>query len=454
MKRGNLRGARLAEALPLLLVLLLAIGVVVVTFVIVSRTDALLTSIDVQAERMRSLADTVESAVARQSVVVETGLALTDPVRRAEYERARAVEDSSLAHLERAVGGAGPTAMSALSEVRLLLGRWHRNQDELLSGAIDLGTYRERLVAQSERFEDVVGILDQVKAEATALGAQRRGEIGRQQRFGAFLTAFLAIAAVLASAFALRFRGGIRESRYELMVRAREAEAAVRTRDEVLAIVSHDLRNGLNAISGSVELAQGDFLPPEKRDHQLELAKRAVKGMNRLISDLLDVARLEEGKLSVEPRPEPVQELFAHLDATHRFDADRRGIDLRLRGPEEPVTVLADVGRVAQVLSNLVGNALKFTPEGGRVTVTAERRADRVRFTVADTGPGIPGEHLPHIFDRFYKADAARTTSVPDTGSGLGLSIVRAIVERHDGTVSAANAPEGGAMFEIVLPKA
>jgi signal transduction histidine kinase len=427
---------------------LLAVGVVAVTFVIEARTDRLLRSITVQAESIRTLADTVESAVARQSVVLQGNL--SDPKQRAEYDAARSVEDTALAHLEGAVGAAGPAAMSALSQVRLVLRSWHRNQDELLAGTIDLATFDERLAAQSQRFQDVVGILDDVKSEAARLGAQRRLEIDRLQRFGAYLTTFLALAAVIAAGIAYRFRGGILESRYELMVRAREAEAAVRSRDEVLAIVSHDLRNGLNAISGSVELAADEeLLPPDKRMQQLDIAKRSAHGMHRLIADLLDASRMDEGKLSVEPKPEPVQELLTQAEAGHRLDSERRGIDLRVVGPSEPVCVQADGERVAQVLGNLVGNALKFTPEGGAVTVTAVREGGRVRFTVADTGPGIPPEHMPHIFDRFYQVRATGRA-----GAGLGLAIARGLVEAHGSELEVRSRPGEGTTFSFVLPVA
>jgi signal transduction histidine kinase len=443
------RGARFLDTLPLILVLALAAGVVAVTLVIVQRTEGLLQSISVQAETIRALADTVETAVARQSAAIQNHLLSPDPGHRAEYEAARAAEDSALVHLEQSVGPAGAAAMSALSNVRLVLRSWHRAQDELFAGTIDAPAYLSRLAAQGGRFQDVVGILGEVKAQATALGAERRAEIGRLQRLGAFLTTFLAVAAVIASAFAYRYRGGIRESSYELMARAREAEAAVRTRDDVLAIVSHDLRNALNAMSGAVQLAQEEDLPPELRAQQLQLAARSARGMNRLIADLLDVARMEEGKLSVEPRSESVQELLAQAEAGHLYDSERRGVTLSVQPPERPVLVRADGGRIAQVLGNLVGNALKFTPEGGLVTVeaTLTDAGDRVQFTVSDTGPGIPDEHLPHIFDRFYQVRATGRA-----GAGLGLAIARGLVEAHGSTLEVTSRPGEGTSFSFHLP--
>jgi signal transduction histidine kinase len=116
--------------------------------------------------------------------------------------------------------------------------------------------------------------------------------------------------------------------------------------------------------------------------------------------------------------------------------------------------VRGDVQRLEQALQNLASNAIRHTPDGGRVELRAQDQGERVRITVRDSGPGIPPEHVPHVFDRFYKADASRTAADAASGSGLGLSIVRAIVERHGGSVTAANAADGGALFEIVLPRA
>ncbi len=120
--------------------------------------------------------------------------------------------------------------------------------------------------------------------------------------------------------------------------------------------------------------------------------------------------------------------------------------------PPETLTVTGDAQRLEQALQNLGANAIGHTPNGSRLTLEAERRSDDVRIVVRDSGPGIPPEHLPHIFERFYKADASRTAGSSLAGSGLGLSIVQAIINRHHGSVTASNAPGGGAQFEIILP--
>jgi two-component system, OmpR family, sensor histidine kinase BaeS len=131
----------------------------------------------------------------------------------------------------------------------------------------------------------------------------------------------------------------------------------------------------------------------------------------------------------------------------HERESQARHITFTRTIDPDAETVVGDVDRLEQALQNLAANALRHTPDGGEVSLSAARAADRVRITVRDTGPGIPDEHLPLIFDRFYKADAARRAS---GGSGLGLSIVKTIVEGHGGTIAARN--DGGAVFEIALP--
>ena len=171
-----------------------------------------------------------------------------------------------------------------------------------------------------------------------------------------------------------------------------------------------------------------------------------------MIGDLLDLARLEGGGGSLTFEEVPVKELFSRIADRHGpAIRDRRiTIDVSVTPPD--LTILGDGQRLEQALQNLAANALRHTPEGGRLSLAAEDGPDGTRITVRDSGPGIPPEHLPHIFERFYKADAARSATRM-SGSGLGLSIVQAIVERHGGTVAAANAPGGGAVFEIRIPR-
>jgi two-component system sensor histidine kinase BaeS len=140
--------------------------------------------------------------------------------------------------------------------------------------------------------------------------------------------------------------------------------------------------------------------------------------------------------------------LFQRVIDRHGPTIQNRRVTMNVSVVPETLQVRGDAHRLEQALQNIAANAIRHTPGGGRVELAGERRGDRIRLAIRDTGPGIPEEHLAHVFDRFYKADPSRSHA----GSGLGLSIVRAIVQRHGGAVSAQNAPDGGALFEIWLP--
>jgi signal transduction histidine kinase len=152
--------------------------------------------------------------------------------------------------------------------------------------------------------------------------------------------------------------------------------------------------------------------------------------------------------------PVAVADLFRRISDRHEPSLRDRNVSLRTDIAQDTPPIRGDAGRLEQALQNLAANAIRHTPEGGSVTLAAAPADDGVRITVRDTGPGIPPEHLPRVFDRFYKVDAARAGTAVPSGSGLGLSIVRAIIERHGGTVAAENGIDGGALFELHLPAA
>jgi len=226
---------------------------------------------------------------------------------------------------------------------------------------------------------------------------------------------------------------------------------AVRVRNDVLSIVAHDLRGSLNLIGASAELARD--LPPEraKLGERMDLIIDTVGRMNRLIQDLLEVSKIEAGKLALDRRPTDVALLLE--EAAHLLEpaAQEAGIDLRFEETETSVAVDVDQDRIIQVLANLIGNALKFTPGGGRVRVRAAEDSDPrwVRFSVIDTGKGIPKEAMDHLFDRFWQADAAH-----QAGTGLGLVIVKGIVEQHGGSITVESEPGTGSTFHFTVPTA
>ncbi len=229
-----------------------------------------------------------------------------------------------------------------------------------------------------------------------------------------------------------------------------QAQAATRERDEMLAVVAHDLRNPLSTVSLGAELLL-DTTPDDgtrtfERRH-LATVKRSAERMNRLIQDLLDVTRVAGGKLVMAPQEESLTQLFAEAAAMLRPLADTRGIELRTRGTEQLPRLSVDGARIIQVISNLVGNALKFTPEGGTVTLGVDWEPGELHVSVADTGAGISPEQLPHVFGRFWQANDADRR-----GLGLGLTIARGIVEAHGGRIWVESEPGVGSIFHFTLP--
>jgi len=238
----------------------------------------------------------------------------------------------------------------------------------------------------------------------------------------------------------------------ELEARLSELHRADRVRRQLLADVSHELMTPLTAIRGYLEtLAMTGVVRDEAtRDRYVRVVTEETLRLEAIVGDLLDLARLEGGGVALEAADVPVSWLFDRVAERHGVVTGQRGITMTTTIAPGADQVRGDGRRLEQALQNLVANAVRHTPDGGRVTVTASRADGGVRLRVEDSGPGIPPEHLPLVFDRFYKIDQARASG--SAGSGLGLSIVKAIVERHGGTVAASAVPTGGARFDVVLP--
>ena len=242
----------------------------------------------------------------------------------------------------------------------------------------------------------------------------------------------------------------------DLDSRAAALTESDRARRQLLADVSHELMTPLSAIRGYVETLGMPDLPidPPTRSRYLGIVEEETHKLEAIIGDLLDLARLEGGGDTLRREPVAVADLFTRVSDRHLPAMRDRHVVLEATIAPDTPFISGDAARLEQAMQNLAANAIRHTPAGGRVVLHASPAAGSVRIVVRDTGPGIPPEHLPRIFDRFYKVDASRAGTDVPSGSGLGLSIVRAIVERHGGTVTASNAPEGGAAFELLLPAA
>ena len=235
----------------------------------------------------------------------------------------------------------------------------------------------------------------------------------------------------------------------ELTSRARALEASDAARRQLLADVSHELMTPLTAMRGYIEtLGMSELqLDSPTRERYMRIITEETHRLERIIGDLLDLARLEGGGTSFRRERVDVNAIFTRVAARHERELRERGVHLVNHVERGAEYVIGDSDRLEQALQNLAANALRHTPAGGEIHLSSSIGPDGSVLTVRDTGPGIPEEHLPLIFDRFYKVDAARKAA---GGSGLGLSIVKAIVERHGGRIAARN--DNGALFEIVLP--
>jgi PAS domain S-box-containing protein len=230
-----------------------------------------------------------------------------------------------------------------------------------------------------------------------------------------------------------------------------DAEAANRAKDEFLATVSHELRTPLNAISGWVQILKGGKLEGDAATRALEAIERGAQAQEKLVNDILDAARIITGKLSLEIRPVDFASVIEAALHTVAPAADAKSIKVESIIDTHAGPVSADPNRLQQVVWNLLFNAIKFTPRYGRVTVSLQRADSEVELTISDTGQGITAEFLPHVFDRFRQADSSSSRS--HGGLGLGLAIVRQVVEMHGGTVKAhSEGPGLGSTFTVSLP--
>lgn len=223
-----------------------------------------------------------------------------------------------------------------------------------------------------------------------------------------------------------------------------EAKAAVAARDEMIRVVSHDLRNRLQSIATAAALLQRGG-PPERRDRTLETISLATTQMKRLLQDLLDMSQMEAGQFFVAVERVDSAALIREAHTLFVSVAEEKKIRLEWRA-SPAVPIRADYDRIVQVLANLISNALKFVPAGGTVTLGAERYGERVRFFVSDTGIGLSAEDQARVFDRFWRGDRRK-----DRGAGLGLALAKGIIEAHGGEIGVESVLGRGSTFYFIL---
>jgi len=230
---------------------------------------------------------------------------------------------------------------------------------------------------------------------------------------------------------------------------AEKLEQVEAMRRQLIGNVSHELRTPLTAIKGSMEGLMDGVLPATPETYQ-QIYQEADR-LAHLVDDLQELSRVEAGAYPLDLRPVAVQMLVQTTLKRFAVQAQAKRIELRSNLPTDLPPVLADQDRITQVMTNLVGNALQYTPEGGYVTILSTRHGDEINISVTDTGIGIPAEHIPHLFTRFYRVDKSRSRQAGG-GSGIGLTIARHLVEAHGGRIWADSDGEGeGSTFTFTL---
>jgi len=232
---------------------------------------------------------------------------------------------------------------------------------------------------------------------------------------------------------------------------ARRAEDANRIKDEFLAMLSHELRTPLNAVLGYTRMLRMRELDEHRQARAIDVIERNAQILSQLVSDVLDISRIVTGKMQLTVVPCDISRLVCAAIDIVKTSADAKGVAIHTDLQEPRPLLKCDADRMQQVLWNLVTNAVKFTPAGGRIDISVATRGASVEITVRDTGVGIREEALPFVFERFWQGE----TSGQHPGLGLGLALARHIVELHGGTITAASEGEGrGACFTISLPSA
>jgi len=237
---------------------------------------------------------------------------------------------------------------------------------------------------------------------------------------------------------------------FDLYRQKQELARALRAREDVLAIVSHDMRTPLSVVSNTASMLLNPKyqLTPQQVREQHERIKRNVELMNRMIGDLLDMANLRAGKLTIDPHPMVINDVLRDTVAAHEAPAREKGVTLSYEADTDVLRAEADRARLTQLFQNLIGNAIKFCKAGDRITVTSRMRGKAAHIEISDTGPGIAAEDLPLIFDPYFSASKKHQK----TGTGLGLYISKGIVDAHGGEIRCGSEPGIGTTFSITLP--
>ncbi|HXI14055.1 MAG TPA: ATP-binding protein [Thermoanaerobaculia bacterium] len=443
--------------LPVTFIILSLLAIVALPLVGLRKANAMRRELDRISEPARENANRIELALAIElDNIIGFQVTEQDQYRRA-FQANVVRQTAAITRLRALSGELGGEVKSSLSLVEQSSRNWHNDlvQERLLAAHLPAGVFTTLLFQHHPDYERALTAASKLAGSIDAAIHDRREEILRTERFNRNLTTFLSLLALTSAILVIRLGRQMRllaidatTRRAEAEREAREARQAVQARDRVLAIVSHDLRNPLNAITLSSSMLAEGGSTDEDLNEQLEVIRLSAGRMNRLIEDLLDAARMEGGKpLPIDPSDVEVESILSEAIELFKTQTNAQQLALKTEMTPDVKKVIADRHRILQVLSNLVGNAIKFTPAGGTIIMAADTSNGMVRFGVRDSGPGIPKEHQDKIFDAYWQAKRADRM-----GAGLGLPIARGIVESHGGKIWVESEPGEGTTFFFTLP--
>jgi signal transduction histidine kinase len=412
--------------------------------------------IDRLADPGRGLMTRVHLAMAQEGQALDDYIDEHDSLSRARFDSAADDTHAAYAELVPIVAQLGREPRGRMSELLELDERWHQSVDTGVWNAPG-GVELRHDPARENLYDEMLLAAAGLDGAITDAGATRRARVAELEAMQQRTIALLGLLALAAAAATRRLSARARRYALEAEERRAALAEALAARARLMRGVSHDLKNPVHAIDGHAQLLEEGMRGPltaEQRDSVARI-RRSAHAMSGLIEDLLELARAEAGQLSVRFDRVVLHDVVRDAVEEHRAAAAFAGLTLQQDGADPGIVVTTDAARVAQVLGNLISNAIKYTPAGGRVEVVTEllnRRADdgaatRLAVHVLDTGPGIPPDMREEIFGEF-------TRLAPDDrpGAGLGLSIARRIARLLGGDISVTARPGGGSRFTLSLP--
>lgn len=441
MNRRQPSTAALLAATIVVVVSLVAL--VLLPFLVRRQTERYRLENEQHAEPARAALNELNYRLSQQIAALTRAAATRDERHLQRFSELTVPQNAAMQALGAHTGAINPQFDAAFRELQHRLATWH--------DAVERRVDMQRLPFDSN-YPAVIEAVHRMDDAITASQGTRREQaraLGRMQvwvTFGLVLLASVAAALFLWMVRRLRtFAGMLAEESAARQAALERQQELVRIRDEILGVVSHDLRSPLTTIALSAQLIDGS--PPNEQKEHVQTIVAATRRMERLIHDLLDVTRAEQGKLSIRRDAIDPAAVVRDVVASQQPIAASKQIEFKTSIAGDLPRICGDGDRLAQALTNLIGNAFKFTPAGGVVHLAVAARDGKVRFEVSDTGPGIAPGDLPHLFEPFWQAK-----KTAHLGAGLGLKITRAIVEAHDGSIEVTNRAGGGACFRIELP--